>query len=90
MAGPSFTHLFSPFEIRGLTFKNRIFSPAHGTSLGDNGRVGDDLIGYHKARAALPPASEAAVLVADADGGRAPTAVAEGFLGFWSPSGSGA
>ena len=51
MAGPSFPHLFSPFEIRGLTFKNRIFSPAHGTSLSDNGRVGDDLIAYHEARA---------------------------------------
>ena len=51
MAGPSFPHLFSPFEIRGLTFKNRIFSPAHGTSLGDNGKVGEDLIRYHEARA---------------------------------------
>ena len=47
-------------------------------------------LGYHKARAALPPASAAVVLVADADGGRAPTAVAEGFLGFWSPSGGDA
>jgi len=43
-------------------------------------------LGYHRESAALPPASEAAVLVADADGSRPPTAVARGFLGFWSPA----
>lgn len=52
MTGAHFPHLFSPFEIRGLTFKNRIFSPAHGTSLGDHGVVGEDLLRYHEARAA--------------------------------------
>ena len=41
MTGSQFPNLFSPLEIRGLTLKNRIFSPAHGTSLGERGRVGD-------------------------------------------------
>jgi 2,4-dienoyl-CoA reductase-like NADH-dependent reductase (Old Yellow Enzyme family) len=46
-----FPHLFSPVEIGGLTLKNRIFSPAHGTTLGRDGLVSEELIAYHEARA---------------------------------------
>ena len=46
-----FPHLFQPIEIRGHRIRNRLFFPAHGTSLGDRGRVSDALIAYHKARA---------------------------------------
>ncbi len=46
-----FPHLFQPLEIRGHFIRNRLFFPPHGTSLGDNGRVSDDLIAYHVARA---------------------------------------
>ena len=45
-----FPLLFSPFSIRHVTFKNRIFSTGHGTRLGDK-VVTDALIAYHEARA---------------------------------------
>jgi 2,4-dienoyl-CoA reductase-like NADH-dependent reductase (Old Yellow Enzyme family) len=45
-----FPLLFSPFSIRDVTFKNRIFSTGHGTRLGDR-IVTDALIAYHEARA---------------------------------------
>ena len=46
-----FPHLFSPFQLRGQTVKNRLFFPPHGTSLVENGKVGDRLVAYHEARA---------------------------------------
>ena len=46
-----FPHLFQPIEIRGHRIRNRLFFPAHGTSLGDRGRISDALIAYHEARA---------------------------------------
>ncbi len=45
-----FPHLFSPFTLRHLTFKNRILSTGHGTRLGD-GVITDALHAYHLARA---------------------------------------
>ena len=47
----SFPHLFSPLELRGQTVKNRLFFPPHGTSLVEDGKVGDRLVAYHEARA---------------------------------------
>jgi len=46
-----FPHLFSPLQLRGQTVKNRLFSPPHGTSLVEDGKVGDRLVAYHEARA---------------------------------------
>ncbi len=47
-----FPNLFSPIQLGGVTLKNRLFSPAHGTTLGTrDGLVSDDLIRYHAARA---------------------------------------
>lgn len=48
----AFPHLFSPVTIGPVTLKNRIFSPAHGTTLGTrDGLVGENMIRYHRARA---------------------------------------
>lgn len=45
-------HLFSPIRLGVTQIKNRLFSPAHGTTLGTHdGLVGADLIRYHEARA---------------------------------------
>ena len=46
-----FPHLFSPLQLRGQTVKNRMFFPPHGTSLVEDGKVGDRLVAYHEARA---------------------------------------
>ena len=48
----AFPHLFQPIELRGHEIANRLFFPAHGTSLGERGRVSERLIAYHEARAA--------------------------------------
>ncbi len=47
----SFPQLFQPIELGRTTVRNRIFNPPHGTSLGRNGRVTDELIAYHETRA---------------------------------------
>ncbi len=47
----AFPHLFEPIDLGGHTVRNRLFFPPHGTSLGDQGVVGDRLIAYHEARA---------------------------------------
>ncbi len=47
----SFSHLFTPHEIRGQEFRNRIFSSAHQTILARGGSPGDDMAAYHEARA---------------------------------------
>ncbi len=44
-------HLFSPLALRGATFRNRIFSTGHQTCLVKDGRVTEDLVAYHRARA---------------------------------------
>ena len=46
-----YPHLFTPISLGPVEIKNRIFSPAHGTTLGCDGRVTPDLIAYHEARA---------------------------------------
>jgi 2,4-dienoyl-CoA reductase-like NADH-dependent reductase (Old Yellow Enzyme family) len=51
MSSPAFPHLFSPFSIGGVTFKNRIFSTGHDTMLADREMIGDALVAYHAARA---------------------------------------
>ncbi len=51
-SGPSFPHLFSPFQVGGVTLKNRIFSSGHDTVMAHDGQVTDRLIAYHEARAA--------------------------------------
>lgn len=43
--------LFSPLTIRGVTIRNRILSTGHQTFLAEDGRVGEDLVAYHEARA---------------------------------------
>ena len=48
----SFPNLFSPLTIRGVTLRNRIMSTGHETGIvGANG-INDELIAYHRARAA--------------------------------------
>ena len=51
MSSISFPHLFSPFTIGGVTFKNRIFSTGHDTMLAEHELIGDALVAYHAARA---------------------------------------
>ncbi len=48
---PHFPHLFSPFSIKSTTFRNRIFSSGHMTTLVSGGLPNDDLAAYHEARA---------------------------------------
>ncbi len=48
----AFPHLFSPIQVGNVTLKNRLFSPAHGTTLGTrDGLVSTDMVRYHEARA---------------------------------------
>jgi 2,4-dienoyl-CoA reductase-like NADH-dependent reductase (Old Yellow Enzyme family) len=48
----AFPSLFSPIKLGAVTLKNRVFSPAHGTTLGTHdGLVSPDMIAYHAARA---------------------------------------
>ncbi len=48
----SFAHLFTPHAIRGVEFKNRIFSTAHQTLLARDWLPSDEMVAYHEARAA--------------------------------------
>ncbi|MCH8998431.1 MAG: TolC family protein [Proteobacteria bacterium] len=45
-------HLFSPLAIRGLTFRNRIFSTGHQTNMVEGGAPSARMAAYHEARAA--------------------------------------
>ncbi len=47
----AFPHLFSPFEIKGVAFRNRIFSTGHQTLIVTGGLPNDALVAYHEARA---------------------------------------
>ncbi|WP_419929837.1 NAD(P)-binding protein [Candidatus Poriferisocius sp.] len=47
----SYEHALAPIEINGLEIKNRVVRTAHGTNIGQ-GRITDELIAYHEARAA--------------------------------------
>ncbi|MEW6443069.1 MAG: FAD-dependent oxidoreductase [bacterium] len=44
-------NLFSPLRIRNLTIRNRIYSSAHVTALGEKGLPSDRHVRYHEARA---------------------------------------
>ena len=46
-----FPHLFSPFRLKGLEIRNRIFSTGHDTDMAQGGLPTEDLIAYHRARA---------------------------------------
>jgi 2,4-dienoyl-CoA reductase-like NADH-dependent reductase (Old Yellow Enzyme family)/thioredoxin reductase len=46
-----FPQLFSPLQVGPATLKNRIFSSGHDTAMAHGGRVSDQMIAYHKARA---------------------------------------
>jgi 2,4-dienoyl-CoA reductase-like NADH-dependent reductase (Old Yellow Enzyme family) len=47
----SFTHLFSPFSLKGISIRNRILSTGHDTDLGRHGRPTEELVAYQRARA---------------------------------------
>ena len=47
----NFSALFSPLRVGAVTIKNRIYSTGHMTMMPRNGKVTDDLIAYHEARA---------------------------------------
>ena len=47
----SYEHVLAPIEINRLEIKNRVVRTAHGTNIGQ-GRITDELIAYHEARAA--------------------------------------
>ncbi|MFJ8929531.1 FAD-dependent oxidoreductase [Streptomyces sp. NPDC102364] len=46
-----FPHLFSPLRIGGVRVKNRVVSSGHDTVLVRDGKVTDELVAYHAARA---------------------------------------
>ncbi len=46
-----FSKLFEPIHLGPTRIKNRIFNPPHGTTLSSQGKVTDDLVAYHEARA---------------------------------------
>ncbi|MGQ0484258.1 MAG: oxidoreductase [Hyphomicrobiales bacterium] len=50
-AAMRFPHLFSPFTLKGLEIRNRIFSTGHDTYLPVGGLPSDALIAYQRARA---------------------------------------
>src|SRR6056297_2420840 len=45
-----FPRLFSPFELRGKTFRNRLFLAPHGTGYASGGRLGKAAIAYYEER----------------------------------------
>lgn len=47
-----FPDLFSPIRIGGVEIRNLILSTGHDTSMSHGGLVGDQLVAYHRARAA--------------------------------------
>lgn len=46
-----YENLFEPITLGPTELRNRIFNPPHGTTLGADGLVSDELIAYHEARA---------------------------------------
>lgn len=47
----SYPHLFSPLRVGNLLLRNRILSSGHDTVMVHDGRVTDQLVAYHEARA---------------------------------------
>ncbi|RZL70483.1 MAG: oxidoreductase, partial [Rhodococcus sp. (in: high G+C Gram-positive bacteria)] len=52
MSDTLFPTLFSPLQVGDITLKNRIFSSGHDTVMVHDGAVTDQLVEYHRARAA--------------------------------------
>ena len=52
MSETLFPTLFSPLQVGDVTLKNRIFSSGHDTVMVHDGAVTDQLVEYHRARAA--------------------------------------
>ncbi len=52
MTSTTLPHLFSPLKIGDLELKNRIFSTGHMTVMLENGFPSDQMVAYHRARAA--------------------------------------
>lgn len=48
----AFPHLFQPLHIRGATLRNRIMSTGHETAMADATGISEQMIAYHRARAA--------------------------------------
>ncbi len=46
-----FESLLQPLDLGPTSVPNRVFNPPHGTTLGHDGTVSDDLIAYHASRA---------------------------------------
>ena len=46
-----YENLLEPIELGPARIPNRIFNPPHGTTLGSEGAVTDNLIAYHTTRA---------------------------------------
>ena len=46
-----YENLLKPIDLGPTTIRNRVFNPPHGTTLGCNGVVTDQLVAYHQARA---------------------------------------
>jgi len=51
-ASAGFPHLFTPLTIRGVTIRNRIMSTGHETALAGPDGISEQMIAYHRARAA--------------------------------------
>ena len=52
MSNAAFPHLFSPLVIRGVRLRNRIMSTGHETGMADASGISEQMIAYHRARAA--------------------------------------
>ena len=50
-----FPNLFSPLDIKGVRFKNRLFFAAHGTGYAEDGGVGSAGYEYYRARVTRGP-----------------------------------
>lgn len=48
---PELAHPFSPFTIRNITIRNRIFQSAHGTAFGEKGQPTERHVRCYEARA---------------------------------------
>lgn len=47
----TYSNLMQPLDLGPTRVRNRLFNPPHGTTLGHQGVVSDDLIAYHRTRA---------------------------------------
>jgi dimethylglycine catabolism A len=47
----AFDHLFRPIRVGALPLKNRIFSSGHAEAMAEEGRLTQQLVRYHEAKA---------------------------------------